>query len=191
MWLVITIKWAQLFSRECLCQENYRGRLRFAKRWHFSSNCSLDVCAAGLIQGRLLFESFFALQREVCCITYWCFICSSVVSLNCHSNTNSASPHRHQHSGEGLSCLHKTAATSAVELFQFIRCVFLKNALPGKKNKCLREGYGIFQPTVQVLIALSQGHFQVLWGLKQITGRKTIFFLIPNYIFRIRYKSEY
>ena len=53
--------------------------------------------------------------------------------------------------------------------------VFLKNALPGKKNKYLGEGYGIFQPTVQVLIALSQGHFQALWSLKQITGRNTLF----------------
>lgn len=144
MWLVITIKWAQLFRRECSCQGNYRGRLRFARRWHFSSNCSLHVCAAGLIQGQLLFESLFAckgrsaaLRNDVWSALLW-------FHLNCHSNTNSASPHRHQHSGEGLPCLHKTALTSAVEHSQFIRCILLKNVFLGKKNKYLSDDYDIF-----------------------------------------------
>ena len=146
MWLIITMKWAQLFRRRCLCQENYKGRFRFAKRRHFFCNCSLYVCAAVWFRAAAVWE-LLSLQRGLLLhlMMFYQLFCGYILTtiatltLLSHTAINTQKP-----------CLAFTtllALPSAIEHFQFIRlCIFFK-CFPGeRKINILRDSYDIFCP---------------------------------------------
>lgn len=76
-------KMGTIIQKGVFMPRNGKGRLRFAKRRHFSSNRSLDVCAAVLIQGRLLFESFIPCKEKVCWLhlmIFYLLSCDFIIS---------------------------------------------------------------------------------------------------------------
>lgn len=106
------MQWAQSFRRDCLCQENYRGRLRFARRWHFSSNCSLGACVGQLDSGLGADGDFLSFARGllphvmIFYLPFWGFS----IQLQRHPK---AAPPCHQHSGEDWPRVPITAPISA------------------------------------------------------------------------------
>lgn len=143
------MKWAQLFRRRCLCQENYKGRFRFAKRRHFFCNCSLYVCAAVWFRAAAVWE-LLSLQRGLLLhlMMFYQLFCGYILTtiatltLLSHTAINTQKP-----------CLAFTtllALPSAIEHFQFIRlCIFL--------NAFLGKGRSIYWETVMIFFAHCAG----------------------------------
>lgn len=193
MWLVITIKRAQLFRRECLHEENYKGRLRFAKRWPFCSHCSLGICAAVLIQGRLLFESFFLAKRRSAATPNDILSALLLFHLNYHSNTNMLSY-------TAINIQEKTCLAFTGLLFCLLHSIpnssvvyFLKMLSWGKRNKYPKNWLWYFLAHCANLDCLIIGAYPGFVGPKDYTIRgKNYYFKkrIPNYKFSVRNKTK-